>query len=127
MIVSKLYKGFGVAMASNFLYWLITFSTYERLNKYFDKKVNKLGGDFEYLTFLGKNMMIFGTPIANAIITSVLLYPLDTFKRQLQVNGGAGFDINFLSFSQSLKKFQSWGFIEMYRGFSLHLISKAIP
>jgi hypothetical protein len=122
-----LYKGFGLALISNFTYWVITLGMVEKLNSYFKFKQQKYGKDFNYLQFLNKVGIVFGASTINSVITSLILYPLDTFKRHLQVNNSLGFNQEYSSFNQAVSKYINGGVVEMYRGFSIHLLSKAIP
>lgn len=86
----------------------------EIFNKYNNKKD---------LKFSKKILIIFGATSLNAFLISSLLYPLDTYKRNLQVNGSMG----FLHENSSLVKFfQTKNFSLMYAGFSMHAL-KSIP
>ena len=85
------------------------------------------GEDFEYLVFFNKMSLIFGSTIVNSLITSVILYPLDTLKRQIQVNGSFGYKHEYVNYKDAINKFSKSGLANMYRGFSLHLIGKAVP
>jgi hypothetical protein len=68
--------------------------------------------------------IIFGATTLNAVLASVLIYPLDTFKRQLQVTGSLGFNSEYSrgSLINNLLKFNQLGYTAMYRGFSLHFL-----
>ncbi len=111
----KLYKGFSIALLSNILYWTLTLSMFERLNNYFDAKKFKCDSDFEYIPFFKKIFILFGATTFNGVFTSLFVYPLDTFKRHLQVNSSLGFKSEYHSLNDGIKKFSSEGLLNMYR------------
>jgi hypothetical protein len=71
--------------------------------------------DFEYLKLSKKLFFIFGATSLNSIFISLIIYPLDTFKKHLQVNGSIGFKYEYNSFTHAISNFFGGGFIEMYR------------
>jgi hypothetical protein len=91
----------------------------------FDYLYKKYDAD-EELYFYKKLYHVFGATTANAILASFIIYPLDTFKRHLQVNNGFGFNSEYSSFQNAAKKFLKLSIIDKYRGFSFLLI-KTIP
>lgn len=117
----------SLSLISNCAYWTITCASLDKLSRYFLNKKNKLGDNFNNLSFIGKMFLVFGASITNSIVTSTILYPLDTFKRHIQVNNSLGFNNEYESFREGLRKFFSSGVLSMYRGYSLHILSKAIP
>jgi hypothetical protein len=113
--ITRLYKGFSVNLFSNTLYWTFTLSMYEKLNNHFNNKKEKYNNDFEYLPFYRKISIIFGATTVNAVFISFILYPLDTFKRHLQVNSAIGFNSEYNSMSDAINKFWRNGVKDMYR------------
>lgn len=107
---------------SNVIYWTLTLSMFDRLNNYFENKKEMYSKDFEYLPFMKKIGILFGATSLNAILTSVIVYPLDTLKRHLQVNSSLGFKSEYYSLSDGLTKLYGQGVLNMYRGFSMHLL-----
>jgi hypothetical protein len=113
--IVKLYKGFSIALGSSVLYWSITLSNFETINNYFDKKKEKYGENFEYMSFIKKIFILFGATTLNAILASIFVYPLDTLKRHIQVNSSLGFKSEYNSLTQGINKFYAGGFLNMYR------------
>jgi hypothetical protein len=78
------------------------------------------------LYFYKKIYYVFGATTINSILASFIIYPLDTFKRHLQVNNGFGFNSEYNSFRNASNSFLKSSLLDKYRGFSFHLI-KTIP
>jgi len=113
--IFKLYKGMSLALLSNVLYWTITLSFYERINNYFENQKIKHSDDFEYLRFIKKIFILFGATTLTSIFTSTFIYPLDTFKRHIQVNSSLGFKSEYYSLTKGFKQFYGQGMLHMYR------------
>jgi hypothetical protein len=109
----------SIDLLSNILYWSLSYSLFDRLYVKYDQKK-------EYLNFYGKVLDIFGATCVNSVLISLFIYPLDTFKRHLQVNNGFGFNKEYSSVLHGVKTFIASPLIDKYRGFSFHLI-KTIP
>jgi hypothetical protein len=126
--ISKIYRGFSISLISNTLYWTIVISSFEKFNKYFDNKRNKAGEDLSYYSFLPKMAILFGATGLNSILASLIVYPLDTFKRNLQVTGSLGYKSEFSggNLITLFQEFSQLGINHMYRGFGINLI-KTIP
>jgi hypothetical protein len=105
----------SLALLSNVLYWTITLSFHERINKYFENQKIKHSDDFEYLRFIKKIFILFGATTLTSIFTSTFIYPLDTFKRHIQVNSSLGFKSEYYSLTEGFKKFYGQGMLHMYR------------
>ncbi len=73
------------------------------------------GDSFEYLPFLKKVYILFGAMTINSLLISTVIYPIDTLKKQLQVNSSLGFRNEYDSLSQAISKFYSEGVKNMYR------------
>jgi hypothetical protein len=78
------------------------------------------------LYFYKKIYHIFGATTVNAILAALIIYPLDTFKRHLQVNNGFGYNSEYNSFQNAVKSFMKLSVFDKYRGFSFHVL-KTIP
>lgn len=78
------------------------------------------------LYFYKKIYNIFSATTANAILSSLIIYPLDTFKRHLQVNNGFGYNSEYNSFVNAIRLFLKSPLTDKYKGFSFHVI-KTIP
>lgn len=98
----NLYRGFSLELLSSIIYWTITFTNFDRLNNYFIRKKEKYGKNYEYLPFHKKMFLLFGAITVNNIIASSLIYPIDTYKRYLQVNGGLGFTQDYITIKEKL-------------------------
>jgi hypothetical protein len=113
--IVKLYKGISIALVSNVIYWTLTLSMFDKMNNYFENKKERYGSDYEYLPFMRKILILFGATTLNAIFTSAIVYPLDTFKRHIQVNGSLGFKSDYYSLTHGFKMFYNEGALNMYR------------
>jgi solute carrier family 25 (mitochondrial phosphate transporter), member 23/24/25/41 len=70
-------------------------------------------------------MTTLGGPSLVALVASVLSYPFDTLKRQMQVNGARGFKSQLGDLNQSLVNLRL-NLKSYYSGFTLHMI-RTIP
>jgi len=104
--ISGFYKGFPVSALSYPMYVGIQFSMYETLCQ----------NDFSY----------FSAPIAGMIAQS-LMYPGDTIKRQLQINGLDNTKSKFQNpIHCIIQMYKTLGLRGFYAGFGINLL-KAIP
>jgi hypothetical protein len=108
------------------IYWSISLACFEKINSHFENKTIKLGEDFEYLGFIKKLYILFGGTTISSLVASTIIYPLDTFKRHIQVNESLGFNSEYSSGNMlhSFKKFLKGG--NIYRGFTVNFL-KIIP
>ena len=121
--LTRLYKGFSVSLASSIIYWTVTIGCYENLHKYFEYKKVNAGEEFEHYIFLRKMSIIFGATSLNLIFASFICYPLDTFKRHLQVTGSIGYKSDYTGrMIDNFNLFSREGFNGMYRGFGVNLL-----
>lgn len=88
----KLYKGYSFALISNFLYWSITFCSFDKINRFVNKITSKQEIDNVYSDFGSKIAALFTGGALTTALASVFVYPFDTIKKKLQVNGGFGFE-----------------------------------
>ena len=79
-----LYKGFELAIATSLLRASFTLPIYDTLRHtgYFNKR--------EKETLMGNFLSKLGPSFITSILLSTLMYPLDTLKRCMQLNGGRG-------------------------------------
>jgi hypothetical protein len=96
----------------------MSFTLFEHLNKKYNPE--------DELYFYKKIYHVFGATTINAILASLVIYPLDTFKRHLQVNNGFGFNSEYNSFRNAATSFIKSSIFDKYKGFSFHVI-KTIP
>ncbi len=62
--------------------------------------------------------IIFGASSLNAIIASFICYPIDTFKRHIQVTGSLGYKSEYNGgLLTNFRQFLGEGATGMYRGF----------
>jgi hypothetical protein len=104
----------------------MTLGCFEKLENYFKYKKQKAGDDFEYYLFIKRMFIIFGATTINTIFASLIIYPLDTFKRHIQVNESIGFNSEYSNSGilNAFKKFMKQR--KFYNGLSLHLL-KTLP
>jgi hypothetical protein len=108
----------SIDLLSNTIYWSMSFTLFDYLHKKYNVE--------EELYYYKKIYYIFGATTFNAILASFIIYPLDTFKRHLQVNNGFGYNSEYNSFSNAIREFTRSSILDKYRGFSFHLL-KTIP
>jgi hypothetical protein len=104
----RLYRGLSVDILSNFIYWTISYSTFDYLYRVHSPKK-------EYSNFRTKALDIFGATSMNAVFASLIIYPLDTFKRHLQVNNGFGFIKEYNNIAQGFMAYLKTPIAEKYR------------
>ena len=75
-----------------------------------------------FVTFY-KLLLTFGPSTLVLLSFSTVLYPLETAKRLMQVNGSLGYN---RAFESTLDMFRKTGVKNLYRGYSLHCM-KLIP
>ncbi|CDW80725.1 adp atp translocase 3 [Stylonychia lemnae] len=118
-----LFKGLDVTIYSAILRGALTLPIYDLLkrNKVFQSKegeINSLASNF--LQRLGPSMI-------SSLLISMILYPMDTMKRCLQLNGGRGQLILYKGFGDATSKFlQSQGPAGLYRGIHLYFINELV-
>lgn len=122
--ISKFYRGFSINLISNTLYWTIVISSFDTFKNYFEIKRNRVGEDLSFYSFIPKMTILFGATGFCSIIASMIVYPLDTLKRNLQVTGSLGYKSEFSGGNHLavLKDFTQLGVTHMYRGFGINLI-----
>lgn len=113
LLFLNLYKGFSLHLISNLIYWTSSLLVFDKLNKQdvqSDKNIFfKLFNVFKVISF-------------NAISVSLLIYPLDTLKRYLQVNSSLGFNTKFNSLKEAYIYLTSDNIKLMYSGLSVYMI-----
>jgi hypothetical protein len=107
----------------NILYWLITLNTYSIFSKY-----QKLTSHLDDYQFFRRIVYIFGITTLNSLLVSLVLYPVDTFKRHLQVNSSFGYNSFYHNSGiiAKTKKFISQGPAILYSGVTIHIF-KTLP
>lgn len=88
----KLYKGYSFALISNFLYWTISFYCFDKINNLVNSISEKRDVNNTYSGLTAKIAAIFGGTTLTTVFASSLVYPFDTIKKKLQVNGAFGFE-----------------------------------
>lgn len=88
----KLYKGYSFALLSNFLYWTISFYSFDQINSIVNTISEKRDINNTYSGLSAKIAAIFGGATLTTVFASSIVYPFDTMKKKLQVNGAFGFD-----------------------------------
>lgn len=86
-----------MALLSNFLYWTITFCSVDKINSLVFKIGEKRDVNNTYSNFATKILAIFGGSIFTTLLASSIVYPFDTIKKKLQVNGAFGFQQKYAS------------------------------
>ena len=105
----SLYKGFEVALIQAALRGVFTLPVYDFSLKYLNS------GDSQTLT--GQFASKLGPSLISSLLLSLVLYPFDTMKRCLQLNGGRGQSMLYRGFVDGFKKFYSaQGLRAFYRG-----------
>lgn len=113
-----LYKGLGVTMFAGALRGGLTLPLYDMCRH------KKLQTDD---SFLGKFWTKLGPSVTTSLAISLLLYPLDTVKRCMQLNGGRGQLSNYKSYADCFKKLSaSQGIAGFYRGAHLFFLKELI-
>ena len=115
----KYYHGISAAIAQSIVFSSITLIGFQIL---FRIKKEGLENKKKSNSFLN----LLGGPSIVALIASVAAYPLDTIKREMQVNGAKGFKSQYTDVIYSLQAKRQAGFAEAYKGFSMHLV-RTIP
>lgn len=93
----KLYKGYSFALISNFLYWTISFYSFDKINNLANSISEKGDINNTYSGLTAKISAIFGAATLTTVFASGLVYPIDTIKKKLQVNGAFGFEHKYSS------------------------------
>jgi hypothetical protein len=113
-----LYKGVGVTLFSSVLRGTITLPVYDLLKS---RKVEESSG---YLSTFWDRL---GPSFMSSLIISVILYPFDTVKRCLQLNGGRGQMSLYRGAPDAFSKiFANYGFSAFYRGVHIFAIKELI-
>lgn len=116
-----LFKGVEFAVASSILRAMFQLPVYDVVKW----SANKAGAD-NLDTSLGQFTQRVGASLITAILLSAVLYPLDTFKRNAQLNGGMGYRqafTNFVDCTDYVFKEQR-GNAGLYRGCSTFFVSQ---
>jgi len=93
----KIYKGYSFALISNFLYWTISFYSFDKINSFINSISEKRDINNAYSALSAKIGAIFGGATLTTVFASSFVYPLDTIKKKLQVNGAFGFEHKYSS------------------------------
>lgn len=117
---NKFFVGFPLAFYESLLFSTVTLTGYQILYNYI--KLTKNDNE----SHMNKYIRMFGASSLIALIASTVAYPLDTVKRQMQVNGAKGFKNEFRYSSDALQKVINKGRREAYAGFSMHMV-RTIP
>lgn len=112
-ILKKYYHGLGPAAIQSLVFSSATLLGYQMIYRF-----NKSDNEKSY-------MITLGGPSLVAFVASVLSYPFDTLKRQMQVNGARGFQSKFGDLNQSMINLRL-NFKSYYSGFTLHIM-RSIP
>ena len=123
----NLYKGYSAALASQVPYTVITLGTFELLETSFEENHTSFTKHDEY-PFVIKFMVRLGASTLSIIVAQTLLYPFDTVKRCLQLNGSKGhktlYKGGLLECMNTLSKTD--GLKGLYAGFGLNLV-RTVP
>ena len=66
-------------------------------------------------SFYKKTFDIFSSTSLNAILVSIVIYPLDTFKRHIQVNNGFGYLQSYRNYPHAIQEFIKLSIRDKYR------------
>lgn len=101
--VRKLYKGLPVGMVEIIPYTAISFSLYELLKARISDE--------------GSKWWRVGCGAVSGLCASLTVYPLDTIRRQIILNGSRGFDTAYLGIQDCIRTtYQKYGITFYYRG-----------
>lgn len=115
---SGLYRGFVITATATFFYSALRFGIYEYLEVAGNKRLQPTAYDMLYLRPL--------YAAAAGSLSSVVMYPLDTGRRVMQMSGATGFT-NYTSSRDALWNLvKDEGLLRLYRGMSLNLI-RVVP
>lgn len=115
--IKSLYRGYSLAVAGTLPYTALSLPLYD----FISSQVSKGLTEFEQENFYVKAMSRFLPSTLVLLLLSGVLYPLETGKKLLQVNGALGHERAFGSAFDSLRKTKM-----LYRGYTLHIL-KLIP
>jgi CHASE3 domain sensor protein len=119
----KLYKGYSLALISNFVYWTITFYSFDKINNFANSITEKKDVNNAYSSLTAKILAIFGGASLTTVLASTIVYPFDTIKKKLQVNGAFGFEHKYSNSREcvlaNLKNFRG---LYRYKNFELIII-----
>jgi len=85
-----LYKGYNAAILTQVPYTVILFTTFEWLDKNVFGQNQMVFNKFDDSPFVMKFLSRFGAPTLSLLLAQTILYPFDTVKRCLQLNGSMG-------------------------------------
>ena len=101
------YKGLSLNVATSVTYYSILLLFI---------KENKEKVDYsEIIGFLRKFLYFFSSSIIATLVASGISYPLDTLKRQIQVNGSLGYKKLFFSIQHAFKMNYDAGIKSFYK------------
>lgn len=114
-----LYKGYQIAILSSVLRAGLTLPVYDTLRS---KTEGSQGG------FMSNFNQRVGASFLSSMLISLMLYPLDTMKRCLQLNGGRGQLVLYRGLGDAFSKFftQQGGITAFYRGVHLFFIKELV-
>ncbi len=105
--IQNYYKGFSLNFAASVTYYS-TLLFFFKENK---KKVNYS----EIIGFSKKFLYYFGPSLCGTFVASAISYPIDTLKRQIQVNGSLGYNKLYFSIQHAFKMNYDAGLQSFYK------------
>ena len=99
------YKGFSLSLICSVTYYSTLLFTF---------KMNNLAQNHEN-GFVKKYLSLFGPSIFGGVCASIISYPFDTVKRQIQVNGSLGFNKIYFSVTHAFKMNYESGIKSFYK------------
>lgn len=117
--LKPLYNGFTLAVASTLPYSALSIPLYEFINGQTQRYCDNLDID----GFSMKSIKYFVPPTIVMCLLSTVLYPLETSKKIMQVNGALG---HKKLYNSAADLFKTVSVKDLYRGYSLHIV-KLVP
>jgi len=105
--ITNYYKGFSLNFAA--------FVTYYSTLLFFFKENRKNINYSEIVGFSKKFLYYFGPSLIGTILASTISYPIDTIKRQIQVNGSLGYNKLYFSIQHAFKMNYDLGLQSFYK------------
>lgn len=102
---AKYYGGMSVALYQAVLYSTITLTGYQLLH--YSMELKNINETMKETNYLIRYIKTFAATSGIGLLASVITYPLDTLKRQMQVNGARGYALIYLNVKEGLRRMAS--------------------
>ena len=113
--IKNIYKGYSLALLGTLPYTALSLPIYNYVNTLLNISID----DFQLMNSYFKVILKFGPSTSILLLFSVFLYPIETGKKLMQVNGSLGYEKPYESISDM---FKSNSTKNLYKGYTMHLL-----